>query len=240
MDAKEFALWRKGLGISQEELAERWAGVSRSTIQNWEAGISAIPPAVADACKIWERRLKQERANLGPVTLIFADAPLFVDAFRPHRLAVVQRVPFLTNAAAIARVRRLWNTEAFYNPFIIEESGLDLWNAAELSRVVAHEDQRAPTMPNLLVRLAKHVRDTSNIYVRSGPRVPTQTEAKERQKRIETLAKKFDVLAEKEKQSPIEYTQVEDVLYKLRKLGKTVPDQYITDIVQALGDTRWP
>src|SRR5260370_41286337 len=49
MDAKEFALWRQGLGISQEELAERWAGVSRSTIQNWEAGVSAIPPPVADA-----------------------------------------------------------------------------------------------------------------------------------------------------------------------------------------------
>src|ERR1700674_1368039 len=101
MDAKEFALWRKGLGISQEELAERWAGVSRSTIQNWEAGVSEIPSAVADACKIWERRLKQERATLGPVTLFFADGPLFVNAFRPRRPAMLQQVPFLTNAAAI-------------------------------------------------------------------------------------------------------------------------------------------
>lgn len=155
MDAKEFATWRQQVGITQEELANRWARVTRTTIQNWESGATPIPEAAATACQIWERRSKQENPNLGPVTLIYADGPMFVDAYRPGRLSMLKQEPYATNASALARVLELWEHDDFCNPFIIEKSGADLWNGAELRRVAIREDSNAPTLVNLLKRLSK-------------------------------------------------------------------------------------
>jgi DNA-binding XRE family transcriptional regulator len=133
LDSNEFAAWRKRVGITQEELAERWARVTRTTIQNWESGATPIPQAVETACATWERRLKQENPGLGPVTLIFADGPMFIDPYGPRRrLAMMHQEPYPSNTAAIARVLELSGRDNFHNPFIIEKSGEDLWNAVEL------------------------------------------------------------------------------------------------------------
>ena len=136
------------------------------------AASAAIPAAVATACTIWERRFKQETPAIGPVTLIYADGPMFVDANGPRRrLAMMQQEPFQSNTAAIARIVEMWGRPDFHNAFIIEKSGSGLWNIAELSRVVTGEDAGAPTLTNLLSRLAKHVTDTSSLVVRSGPKL---------------------------------------------------------------------
>jgi DNA-binding XRE family transcriptional regulator len=237
MDAKEFATWRQQVGITQEELANRWARVTRTTIQNWESGATPIPEAAATACQIWERRLKQENPNLGPVTLIYADGPMFVDAYRPGRLSMLKQEPYATNASALARVLQLWERDDFCNPFIIEKSGADLWNVAELRRVAIREDSNSPTLVNLLKRLAKNIKVTSTTYARMGPKMLNASEAKDQQRRIEALAKQLDGLAADAIEGPISYQRVEDVLSKLRNLGKHVPNQVISNIVDAFGST---
>jgi hypothetical protein len=233
MDAAEFSTWRKRVGITQEELAERWAGVTRNTVQNWESGATAIPAAVASACSVWERRLKQENPVLGPVTLIYADGPMFVDPYRPRRLAMMRQEPFRSNPGAIARVIELWGRDDFHNAFIIEQSGGDLWNAVELGRVVTGQDESAATVPNLLSHLAKYIRATASIVVRSGPRLATPKEANAHQARIEFLATKLDRLAVASRQKAIRYLDVEDILTELRNLGKHPPDQFAFDLADA-------
>jgi DNA-binding XRE family transcriptional regulator len=236
MESNEFAAWRKRVGITQEELAERWARVTRTTIQNWESGLTPIPHSVEAACAIWERRLKQENPNLGPVTLIYADGPMFVDPYGPRRrLAMMHQEPYQTNTAAIARVLDLWGRDDFHNAFIIEKTGEDLWNVAELARVAAGSDTGAPTVVNLLKRLAKHFKDTSTMYVRSGPRLPTSVEVKRRQERIETLAGEIEKLAEAATTLSIRYQDVEQHLSELRDLGKMAPEPLVFNVAQAFG-----
>ncbi len=235
MDASAFSAWRRRMGITQEELAERWARVTRTTIQNWESGATPIPQAVDAACGIWERRLKQENPTIGPVTLVFADGPMFIDPYGPRRpLATMRQEPYPSNAAAIARVMELAGRKDFHNPFIIEKSGGDLWNAVELDRVARAEDPGAPTLVNLLRRLARHVTDTSAQYVRSGSRMPSQQEVTAKQRRIESLAAEIDSLADAAAQSPVSYSQVEQCLLSLRALGKFPPDALVSGIAHAL------
>jgi DNA-binding XRE family transcriptional regulator len=236
MDAVAFSTWRKRLGITQEDLAERWAGVTRNTIQNWESGASAIPTAVETACTVWERRLKQENPALGPVTLVYADGPMFIDPYVPRRrLAMMHQEPLQSNTAAIARVVEMWGRDDFHNAFIIEKSGSDLWNIVELGRVVAGEDAHAPTLPNLLSRLAKHLMETSSLVVRSGPRLPSAKEAKAHRALIETLASKLEDLAKTSRKKAVRYHDIEDVLNQLRQLGKFPPDALVFGIAQAFG-----
>jgi DNA-binding XRE family transcriptional regulator len=236
MDSNGFAAWRKRVGITQEELAERWARVTRTTIQNWEGGATPIPQAVETACAIWERRLKQENPGLGPVTLIFADGPMFVDPYGPRRrMAIMHQEPYPSNTAAIARVLELSGRDSFHNPFILEKSGEDLWNAAELNRVARGEDTGAPTLVNLLRRLAKHVKETSAHYARSGPKMPSRSEAKAKQECIEALAAQILNLADAAADGGITYPQVEERLSGLRALGKFAPDSLVFGIAQAFG-----
>jgi DNA-binding XRE family transcriptional regulator len=235
MDASEFSAWRKRAGITQEELADRWARVTRTTIQNWESGATPIPQAVETACTTWERRLKQENPTLGPVTLIFADGPMFIDPYGPRRpLAMMHQEPYQSNAAAIARVVELAGHSDFHNPFVIEKSGEDLWNAIELGRVARGEDSEAPTLVNLLRRLAKHVTETSAQYVRSGPKMPSHQEVKARQQRIEMLAAEIGGLADAAAHGPVSRTDVEKRLSSLRELGKFAPDSLVSGIAHAL------
>jgi len=236
MKASDFAAWRRRAGITQEELAERWARVTRTTIQNWESGATPIPQAVETACAIWERRLKQENPTLGPVTLVFADGPMFIDPYGPRRpMAMMHQEPYQSNAAAIARVTELAGRDDFHNPFIIEKSGEDLWNAVELGRVARGEDSGAPTLVNMLRRLAKHIAETSAQYVRSGPKMPSPAEARARQERIETLAAEIRKLADAAAQGPISYAEVEGRLSSLRALGKFAPDSLVSGIAHVLG-----
>jgi hypothetical protein len=50
-----------------------------------EGEATPIPQAVDMSCEIWEARLKQENPDLGPVTLIYSDGPMFVDPYTSCR-----------------------------------------------------------------------------------------------------------------------------------------------------------
>jgi hypothetical protein len=234
MNSQEFAAWRREVGISQEELATRWARVSRTTIQNWESGATPIPDAVEAACDVWGRRLKQENPLLGPVTLIYADGPMFVDPYGPRRpLAMMHQEPYPSNTAALARVLELGGGDRFYNPFIIERSGNHLWNLVELNAVVRGDDSGAPTAANLLRRLEKYLVDTSAQFVRTGPRMPNEAEIASKRTRIEELAAEIGDLAKNVGSGTVTYVDVEQRLQTLRSLGKFPPEPLVSAIAQA-------
>lgn len=235
MNAKEFKRWREGVGVTQQQIAERM-GVSRTTIQNWEGAATPIPQAVEMSCKIWEARLKQENPDLGPVTLVYSDGPMFVDPYGPRRRpAMMQQEPYPTNTAALARVQQLWNRADFHNPFIIEQSRTPLWNVVELERVVSGDDKGAPTLVNLLRAIATIVRAGSATFVRSGPKMPSLAEARKRQQAIEAEADELDRIAGSGLQTIIrDQLLIEGVFSKLLALGTSAPNSLVSNVAQAL------
>jgi Helix-turn-helix len=235
MNGKDLKAWREAVGLTQQQLADRLK-VTRTTIQNWESEATPIPQAVDMSCEIWEDRLKQENPDLGPVTLVYSDGPMFVDPYGPRRrLAMMQQEPYPTNTAALARVQQLWGREDFHNPFIIEKSGKPLWNVVELGRVVDGEDAGAPTLVNLLRAIAKTVRANSAIFVRSGPKSLTPDEAKKRQQAIEGQADELDRIASSGPQAIIRDQLVIEVVFsKLLALRTKAPDSLVSNVAQAL------
>jgi helix-turn-helix protein len=233
MDGRQFKAWRERLGLTQQQVADK-LGVTRTTVQNWE-NAGAIPQAVEMSCEVWEPRLKQENADIGPVTLVYSDGPMFVNPYGPRgRLAMMHQEPYPTNSAAIARVEQLWDRDDFHNAFIIEESGKPLWNVVELTRVVAGKDKGAPTLVNLVRAIAKSVRANSTIFVRSGPKTLSPSEAKQRQQAIEAQADELDRLADSGLQSLIKNQQkVEGVFSTLLALGTKAPDSLVYNVAQA-------
>src|ERR1700730_6189031 len=124
----EFREWRQSFGLTQDDIAQMF-NVSRNTVQNWEGGATAKPSTLGMACEVWNDRLKKQMAEIGPVTLFYADGPMFIDPYGPrNRPATLQQEPYPMNAAALARVKILWDRPDFHGPFIIEKSGAPLWN----------------------------------------------------------------------------------------------------------------
>jgi hypothetical protein len=234
VDAKEFGAWRRRVRLTQEGVAGR-LGVSRTTVQNWESGASPISGVVEMSCRVWEHRLRQEDPRLGPVTLVYADGPMFVDPYRPRRIAMMRQEPYPTNSAALGRVLELWGRDDFHNPFILDETGDAVWNSTELLRVVGGQDDGAPTPDRWRARsiaaLAEHLRETSHVSVRSGPRMLSPQEVTEVQGSIEELAGE---LARMAPDPGTTYRMVEAVLDKLRRLGKHAPTELVSEVAQAL------
>jgi hypothetical protein len=240
MNAQELVAWRRDVGVTQERFAEI-CGVARSTVQNWESG-SPIPTALDSHCQVWGRRLRQEDPRRGPLTLIYADGPMFVNPNMPRsRTPLLQRELFQTNSAALRRVQELWDTGGFYNPSILEENHREpLWNIVELGNIVRGENKWAPTPENWrrrsLTALVDFVKKnaTTNI-VNDGPRLPTPKEKDVRERRILKLAAELDRLAE-QPFAPKTYVAVKDVLGKLREFGRMFPDALVSDLAWAFRD----
>jgi Helix-turn-helix domain len=234
MTPTEFRTWRDRVGLTQQEVADK-LGVSRTTIQNWECAATRVPQAVQISCEIWEERLKQEDSNRGPLTLVYSDGPMFVDPYGPRRRpAMMQQEPYPTNAAALARVQQLWGREDFHNPFVIEESRKPLWNAVELERVVRGDDDGAPTLPNLIRRIAKIVRANSSNFVRTGPKSPTASEMRDHQKAIEAEADELDRIAASSIEGVLrDRTLIETIFHRLLALGTQAPDLLVHNVAQA-------
>jgi hypothetical protein len=234
MNEHEFKAWRDRTGLTQQGVAER-LNVTRTTIQNWEGGVTAIPQAVEMSCQLWEDRLKQENPDLGPVTLIYSDGPMFVDPYGPRRRpSMMQQEPYPTNTAALARVQQLWGRDDFHNVFIIEKSGKPVWNIVELGRVVSGEDTNAPTVGNLLKAIAKSVRANSKIFAR-GLKTLTLEEVNERQRTIEAQANELERFAAQGLVAIFrDRLLIERVFKKLLELGTKAPDGLVSNVHQAL------
>ena len=234
MNGQEFKLWRERVGLTQQQVAGRLS-VTRTTIQNWESGATSVPRAVDMSCDIWEARLKQENPDLGPVTLVYSDGPMFVNPYGPRRRpAMMQQESYATNAWALARVQQLWGRDDFHNPFIIEESGKPLWNVVELGQVIDGSDTGAPTLVTLLRAIAKSVRENSGNFVR-GVNVPTPAEKADRQRAIEERADALDQLADGDLRTIVSnQLQIETVFSDLLALGTKAPDSLVSNVHQAL------
>ncbi len=233
MTKEEFRVWRERFGLTQGSIAQKF-GVSRNTIQNWESGLTPLPNMIEGACQVWEDRLKKEMAEIGPVTLFYADGPMFIDPYGPRRrVASLKQEPFPTNAAALARVQRLWGHPDFHGPFIIEKSGAPLWNQIELLRVVDGNDKGAPTLFNTIMKLAAYVKENSHLHVRSGPRTATIAEQQEAKVLTEEIAAELEELAAEVPAGSVQYQDVEALLSKLHALGFYPPNRMVGDIAHA-------
>jgi len=233
MEAREFKAWREAFNLTQEDVAHRFR-VSRTTVQNWETGANPITEAVEMGCRIWTPRLKQENPDLGPVTLIYTDGPMFLDPYGPPRSrpAMIRQESLPTNAAAITRVQKLWGRPGFCDPMILQESREPLWNVVELKRVVEGTDTGAPTLSTLLKRIADEVKSTSDsfVWMAIGPNLE---ERKERRRQIEKLATELESLAVTVLDDECGSQKVEELFSKLRALGKRPRDSLVNSTTQA-------
>jgi hypothetical protein len=145
---------------------------------------------------------------------------------------MIRQESHATNAAALARVQKLWGRAGFCDPMIIEKSGRPLWNVIELKRVIDGSDTGAPTLSTLLRRIAEDVKSTSTSFVWTG-KGPSLTERQERQRRIEDLATELEVLAPKVLDDVDSRQKVEEVFSKLRSVGKRPRDSLVSNVAQA-------
>jgi transcriptional regulator with XRE-family HTH domain len=233
MDKDEFRKWRENFGLTQAGVGER-LGVSRNTVQNWEYGLSPLPGSLADACEVWGNRLRKEIAELGPVTLCYTDGPMFVDPYGPRRkLAMLKQEPYLTNAAAIARVKIIWHRPDVHGPFIIEKSGEMLWNQVELTRVVDGTDKGAPTVRNTIAKIATYVAENSTAFARV-PRPLPPAETKERTQHIIEIGKELERLSDESENREVKYSEFEALLERLHKLAFYPTNRQVGDVSQAI------
>lgn len=240
VQANEFKLWRQRFNLTQEDVAQKFK-VSRTTVQNWESGATPITQLVEMSCEIWEPRLKQENPDFGPVTLIYTDGPMFVDPYAPRqRLAMMQQEAHPSNAAALARVQKLWGREGFCDPFILDKETKPLWNFPELRRVVEGQDPDAPTAQNLIRRIAHEMKASSGNTVWGANR-PSAPEKQERKQRIEALASQLEAIAEggfrkiEERQ-----VEVEAAIYNFQLHGTRASDALVTNLAQAFTAAQRP
>jgi hypothetical protein len=233
MDKAEFRSWREQFGLTQYDIAKRF-GVSRNTVQNWESGPSALPGTLGDACKVWEDRLKKEIAEIGPVTLCYADGPMFIDPYGPRRkLAMLQQEPYPTNAAALARVKIIWGRPEFHGPFITDKAGSFIWNQVELSRVVDGTDKGAPTVRNTLSRVATYVAENTTAFAR-GPKTLTPAEVEDRTRSIKVIGEEVASLAKQSEEREVSYAEFDAMLDRLHKLGFYPTNRQVGDVAFAI------
>jgi DNA-binding XRE family transcriptional regulator len=230
----ELRQWRERFGLTQTELAKRF-GVTRNTIQNYESGATTVPSTMKQACAVWEDQFKKETADLGPVTLCYADGPMWVDAYRPrNRTPFLHQEPFATNSAALARVKMIWDNSDVHGPFIMERSGNPLWNHVELARVVDGSDNNAPTVRNTIRRLAEYILENSAVFVRNE-RMPTVEEVQAKSAEIRATGEALLQLAIESETRHVSYEgEFEVLLKRLHALGSYPTNRQVSDVAHAI------
>ena len=143
MDAWDFKKWRKKTGYTQVEAGEK-LGLGRAAVQLWENEIGPVPRTVELACQELWRHWKQ-RAEFGPVTLLYADDPIWQQASPPNGVLLLQCERHPNNESAIKRAVWLEQTMTLISPLIVEEDGSVLWSSPELLRLcAARKDGKSP------------------------------------------------------------------------------------------------
>jgi hypothetical protein len=241
MNGPEFKAWREGFGLTQSDIGDKF-GVTRTTIQNWEAQSGALPQTVENGCKIWDRRLRQQDPARGPLTLVYADGPMFVDPYGPRRrLAMMKQEPHPSNAAVLARVQMLAGHPNVFNAFVMEDGQRDLWNMVELQRVIDGNDEDAPTLPNLLRHLSAALRADAPGFVRNGPRLANEQDISERVREIGALAIELERIANQPVLAIVgEQNGAEAVMAQARALAVRPRDPLVNALAQAFVAARMP
>jgi hypothetical protein len=233
MTPVEFRQWRQQFGLTQSELAKRFR-VTRNTVQNWENGSTTLPSTIEQACAVWGDRLRKETAEIGPVTLCYADGPMWIDAYRPrNRVASMQLEPYPTNSAALARAKMISGRDNVHGPFIMEKSGAPLWNSVELERVVDGSDEGAPTVRNAIRRLAEYILENSAVFVR-GVRTPTVEEIEAKRQAISATAEALLQLSAQSETRFVSYVEFEALLKRLHDLGSYPTNRHVSDVAHAI------
>lgn len=223
MNGDDFTRWRKRVGLTQDGVAERLK-VSRSTVQNWANGTTPISHVAEQVLATLEHRLQQENGGLGPVTLTYADGPMWLDATPSRRVPMLQMEPFRTNSAALGRVLELAGTQGFHVPFVVMEGDEVLWNSTELSRVISGQDEAAPIpvrwRAKVIADIADYMRKVAIRFpVRSGPRVWTAEETAAWEAKVMRAVDALDALAVEVPAGSVTLQRVEEVLTDLRELS---------------------
>jgi DNA-binding XRE family transcriptional regulator len=130
--AVDFKKWRKKLGYTQPEAGES-LGLSRAAVQYWEAELRPVPLAVELACRELLRRWKQ-RPEFGPVTLLYADDPIWQEASPPCGVLLLQCERHPNNESAVKRAVWLRKTKILVTPLIVEDDGNVVWSGPDLLR----------------------------------------------------------------------------------------------------------
>jgi helix-turn-helix protein len=244
MNGHELKTWRESFGLTQTELAHRVA-VSRTTIQSWENTEGELPQAAANIKQIWDRRLRQESPLRGPLTLVYATAPMFVDPYRPQaQRALMIQEPYPNNAAVLARVQQLNGRVDFHTPFVLENERQDVWNAVELDRVVKGDDLQAPTLQNLLLMISEDVREGAKFYVRAGAKMHAPEQRLAQEVKIHALAEELYQLCLSDLGTIVgSGLRIEQIFRELLNLGTKAPDDLVSAVAFALnvlGNTPIP
>ena len=132
MDVWKFKKWRKKLGYTQAEAAEK-LDLSRAAIQYWEAEIRPVPLAVELACRELLRRWKQ-RPDFGPVTLLYSDDPIWQQASPPCGVLLLRSERHPNNESAMKRAIWLRETMTLITPLIVTDDGNVIWSGPKLLR----------------------------------------------------------------------------------------------------------
>jgi DNA-binding XRE family transcriptional regulator len=236
----ELRQWRERTGYTQAAAADRFFKVTRTTLQNWEAGATPIPGSVKAACQIWGRRVRQEDAATGPVILIYTEEPISRGLLAPRQPGqTLRHEQYATNAQAIARVCSMSMGDP-HMPFIMARDGTPLWDGPELQMVVTGDDKGAPTQANLLRRcadavkaLADDARRQTDFVVGTGGSLATESQRSDRLRRILELAMELDDLALKVPRGFVTHYQVDERLNQLRQLGKFPTHSLVSNLARS-------
>ncbi len=240
MTGVQLKAWRETTGYSQEDAAKRFFGSSRAALQNWEAS-PTVPYPVEAACKVWGRRVRQERAGhtSGPVIVVYSDGSFFSSPYGPQqRGSRIFQETYPFNSHAIARVCELADGSGIHNAFVIDGAGNALWETPELARVIDGSDKGAPTRRNLLRRCAEAITALAN-SARENPAVigfggePVDEEKQARLQRIGELAGELDALAAATPSGSVTYPDVEKLTAEMRKVGRHPHSSVVSKVAQA-------
>lgn len=232
MNGNDFRRWRTSYGLSQQELGDRM-GVTRTTIQNWEAQTGELSTMASICVTTLDRHLRQEEPLRGPVTLSYADRP------SEGSTQNLRCEPHPSNAAALCRVQMLSGQSSLHIPNVLEGEAHELWNMMELRKVINGQDEKAPTLRNLLRRIGADIRANTPNSAWRGPALPTDQEHRERACKLNELAGQLEKIAGGEVQDIVaKQNELREILDQTRSLGLRPDDTLVSAVMQALHAVR--